>query len=66
MQSRAPTMKDLTNKSALWSLCAEQPDVLEFVDGASDVPLINVSFLPWLQQNSIKQLSSRRPSKTTI
>lgn len=54
MQSKTPTMTDLINVSALWTHRDELPDVVEFEDGASDVPFMKVSFLPRLHDNSIK------------
>lgn len=52
LHSNTPTVAELTKAPASRKKREGPPDAVEFVDGASDVPLIKVPFLPALPGNA--------------
>lgn len=52
-----PTITELVKEPSPWKYCDRQPEVVEFEDGASDVPFTIVPFFPTLHSQN-RQRSS--------
>lgn len=52
LKSKTPTITELVKEPSPWKQSERQPELVEFEDGASDVPFTTVPFLPALHSQN--------------